>query len=218
MKNTFLLLAVAVLFFSCSSPLDKKYSDENLKQDATKIKEEGELVEEDSKLLGSWILKSKLQGEKLSDMTYREILNQAKNFRQEQEELAEKAKKEAEARNKKMQNAIVVSIFNKGFVSADYQSYNYFDYAVKNKSNKDIQAFKFNFNIYDALGDEISDGYQVSSTDSIIKANEEFKTRIFYNYNQFMDDDIKIKNAKFDAFIFNIRINKIVYTDGSTLE
>jgi hypothetical protein len=218
MKKTILLLAMISLIVACSSPLDKKYSDETMEADAKEIKESGDLDSEDAKLIAGWIMKSKFQGKDLTDKTYREILEEAKDFKTEQEELAKKAKMEAEAKKKKMQEAIVVSLFDKGFAKADYEDYNSFSYVLKNKSEKDIKAFKFSFDIYDALGDELGDGYQVSSTDNTVKAGEEFKTTIYYDYNQFTNDDIKIKNAKFEDLTFDIRVHKIVYTDGTILE
>lgn len=218
MRKTILLLALLLVLVSCTSPLDKKYSNETLETDAKEIKESGDLEDDDAELLAGWIMKSKLQGKNLSDKTYREIIDEAKIFKTEQEELAAKAKKETEDKKNKMQEAIVVSLFDKGFAKADYQDYNSFSYILKNKSSKDIKAFKFSFNIYDALGDELGDGYSISSTDKTVPAGEEFKTTIYYNYNQFTNDDIKIKNAKFEDLTFDIQVQKIVYTDGTTLE
>jgi len=218
MKKTVLLFTAITILFSCSSPLDRKYSEENLQKDAKEIKESGKLKSEDLELLAGWIMKSKFQGNDLSDKTYNEIINEAKSFKKEQEELASKAKKEAEIKKKRMQETMIISIFDKGFTKSDWETYNSFSYVVKNKSNKDIKAFKFSFKIYDVLGDEIGDGYRVSSTDKIIKANEESKKTIYYDFNQFMNKDIIIKNAKFKDLSFDIKVDKIVFTDNSVLE
>jgi hypothetical protein len=218
MKNTFLLLTVVLTLLSCSSPLDKNYNDDTLKEDAQEIKESGDLEENDAELIAGWIMKSKLTGQDLSDKTYREILEEAKSFKNEQVELAQKAKEDAAAKKKQMEEATVVSLFDKGFAEGDFESYNTFSYILKNKSRKDIKAFKFSFDIYDALGDELGTGYGVSSTENIVKAGEEFQKTIYYDFNRFTNDDIKIKNAKFKDLIFDVKVQKIVYTDGSILE
>ena len=218
MKKLILTSLFLAFLTSCSSPLNKKYSDENLEQDATEIKESGKLEDGDAELLAGWIMKSKLQGTSLEDKTYKEILDEAKKFKNEQEELALKAKKEAEEKKKIMQESVVISIYDKGFEQADYESYNSFNYVIKNNSKKDIKAFKFSFNIYDALGDEIGDGYSVSSTDETVKSGDEYKTTIYFDFNQFIDEDIELKNSKFSDLVIDVRPEKIVYTDGSILE
>ena len=57
-KITLFLFTVALI--SCSNPLDKKYSEATLKQDAKELKESNKMSDEDLQLLAGWILKSKL--------------------------------------------------------------------------------------------------------------------------------------------------------------
>ncbi|MDM1042148.1 MULTISPECIES: hypothetical protein [Empedobacter] len=215
-KITFFLFVA--LLVSCSNPLDKKYSETTLEQDAKAIKESKKLSDEDLQLLAGWIVKAKLTGESLESKTYDDILNEAKNYKLEQEKLKIEAEKAEAEKAKKMTDAITVSITGKGFIEADFQSYNTYKYAIKNKSSKTIDAVKFNFTILNKLGDEIGDGYELSLTDDKIAPNQVYINEAFFDYNQFMDQDIKIKNSKFEDLKFVIKVVKIVYTDGTTLE
>jgi len=218
MKKLTTYAVLAIMLAACSSPLDKPYSQDTFEEDAKAIKEAGALDDEDAKLLAGWIMKSALSGESLDGKTYNEIITEAKDFKAEQEALAEKARAEAEERKNRMKNAAVISIYEKGFTKLDYEDYNWFEYIIKNKSDKDIKAFKFSFDVYNTLGDKIGNGYQVSETKNQVAGNGEFSTKIYYDYNQFKNDDNIIKNAGIDELTFDIELIKVVYTDGTVLE
>ncbi len=126
MRKVILIFGSLLIILSCSSELDKKYSDDTFLLDAKEIKNSGNLNKEDIELLGKWIIKSKFRGDDLSQKTYGEILDEAKKVKKEKE-------------------AVVVSIFDKGFAKADYESYNSFSYIIKNKTGKSLlhtQAIK----------------------------------------------------------------------------
>lgn len=215
-KITLFLFTVALI--SCSNPLDKKYSEATLKQDAKELKESNKVSDEDLQLLAGWILKSKLSGESLDDKSYNDILKEAKAYKDDQEKLKLEAEKAEAEKAKKMSDALTVSITGKSFYKGDWDSSNVLKYAVKNKSDKTIDALKFSFNIFDKLGDEVGEGFQMSLTNDKIAPNQVYSNEAYYDYNQFMDQDIKIKNSKFEDLKFVIKIEKVVYTDGTILE
>ncbi|MFC0344034.1 hypothetical protein [Epilithonimonas hispanica] len=218
-----LLFITALILLSCSNPMNKPYNEETLQTDLKEIVEKKKMSEEDSKTFAGWLILAKLGDKNLKGKTYQEILDEAKNYKKEQEELELKAKAEEKAKADKMQKAATISIFEYNFVPADsdnyeYQDYHLFKYAIKNKSNKEIKALKFHFKIYNALGDEIGDGYEISLTDDRVSPNAIYRGYSMFNSNSYNSDDNKISNANFKDLKFDIITDKIVYTDGSVLE
>ncbi len=214
---TFMMVLFALLLVSCSSPLDRKYNKETLDDDVKAMRESG-VADDDMMAIGGWVMKSAIDNTNLDGKTYRDILKDAKDYSKKQKELEEKARKEAELLQKKMKEAAVISIYKKDFVAADYESYNVFSYVVKNTGDKDIKAFKAEFTITNVLGDEIGDGYRFDCTDHTVKVGEEYKTDVYFEYNRFINSTIEIKETPFKDLNFDIKITKIVYTDGSVLE
>ncbi len=60
MKKILLFSVITFLIISCTTPLDKKYSEENLVLDAKEIKKGGNLSEEDTQIMAGWIIRAKL--------------------------------------------------------------------------------------------------------------------------------------------------------------
>ena len=218
MIKKFTLFLFSIMLFSCSNPMNKKYSEATLEKDAKEIKDSKKLTDDELQLLAGWIVKAKLTGESLEDKSYQDILKEAKDYKIEQDKLKAEAEKLEAEKAKKMSDALSVSITGKGFDEGEWDSSNVIKYAVKNKTNKTIDALKFSFKVYDKLGDEIGDGYQMSITDDKIAPNQVYSNEAYYDYNQFMDRDIKIRNSKFEDLKFVIKVIKVVYTDGSVLE
>jgi len=80
---------LAVLLFSCSSTLDKKFNKDTAQEDLKSIK--SELDSTYLNLLVSSIIRLKFQDKKLKEMTYAEILEDGKKWKAEQKVLTEKA-------------------------------------------------------------------------------------------------------------------------------
>lgn len=236
MKKVLLGLVTAMLLLSCKKVIDQKVSLETAKEDVAKIKEEnkGEYTDADFDKMGDELAgsvfraalskgKDGIEDGVKFDKTYREYLDEAKSQRIEQEELAAKMKKEELARQAKMKSVITVSIYKKEFIPSSFEAgrlddYNVFDYAIENKSDKEIKAMKFSFSIKNALGDDIGNGYEIDVTDDRIAPKSVYKNRAAYDYNQFENSDKKIANAKFEDLTFDIDVLKIVYSDGTVLE
>jgi len=73
------IVMIGLSITSCSSnPLDRKYSDKTFVEDARAIKESKKLSDDDVKLLAGYIVRSKLTGENLDNMTYADMLKKAK--------------------------------------------------------------------------------------------------------------------------------------------
>ncbi|WP_115460578.1 hypothetical protein [Winogradskyella aurantiaca] len=211
---TFLLMLVTVI--SCSSPLDKKYNEDTFETDTKEIKESGNLSDEDALILAGWIMRSKLKSESLEGKTYNEIIKEAKDYRKEQEYLAEQTKLEEEEKRQRLGSALTVAMYNKGYEEYDYQDYLTYSFAFENKTDKDIRAFKGSISIRDLFDSEIK---SISLTiDDPIKAGEIFKGTYTTDYNQFREEDSRLRNKKIEDLVVIWTPEKIIFSDGSTLE
>src|SRR5690606_20339487 len=114
-------------------------------------------------LLASSMIRLKLQDKNLEDMTYAEILEDGKKWKLEQDKieaeqkaLAEKALKEEAERIKRLNKAVMVSCFEKGYVEIDYQDYITYKFVIQNKSDKNIRAIKGSITFTNLFDEEIT--------------------------------------------------------------
>ena len=222
MKKLFYLLVIVILA-SCSSPMNNTYSDATFENDLKAIREANALDSTEMNLLAMYFVRAKLLNESIEGKSYNEILAEAKIAKQKQEEeeriqreLAEKAKKEEEARIARLKNALTVTIFDKGYAEYDYQEYITYKFAFENKTDKEITAFTGQIMFTDLFDKEIKslnltydDGVAASSIKNYSATTD---------YNQFMNEDqlLKSKNLKQIKLVW--KPEKILFADGSTLE
>jgi hypothetical protein len=221
MKKTLLFISLIGLLWSCSSPLDKKFSKETSEKDIKEIKTELDSTE--LMLLAGSMIRLQMTGEKLEGMTYREILDNGKKWKAEQEKieaeqksLAEKAKKEEEARIKKLTESVLVSCYSKSFAEYDYQEYITYKFVIQNKSDKGIRAVKGSISFTNLFDEEIKSLSFVY--DQPIAAGKEVTWNAQTDYNQFMDDDVALKNKDLKDLKDVWKPEKIIFEDGTTLE
>ena len=220
MKKALIILS-SILVVACSSPLDKKYSEDTFEEDAKELR--NELDSTDAKLLLGSIFRLTLQQEDLSKMTYGEILENGKAWKAEQDRieaeqkaLQEKAAREEAERVARLQNAVMVTCFKKGYTEVDYQDYITYGFAIQNKSEQDIRAVKGEIMFTDLFDDEIK---TLSFTyDQSIKAGATANWNATTDYNQFMDDDVRLKNKELKDLKIVWKPIKVIFQDGSTLE
>jgi len=216
MKKITLISVVYLLLLSCSSPLNKKYNEETLSEDAKEIKEKGKLSEEDAQIMAGWIVRAKLSGDKLENKTYGEILTEAKDYNKEQELLAEKVRIEEEEKKNRLGTALTVAMYDKGYTKYDYQDYLTYSLAFENKSQKNIRAFKGSLIINDLFDSEIK---SINLTiDDPIASGETFKGTYTSDYNQFKDEDSRLKNKNIGDLKIVWIPEKIIFEDGTILE
>lgn len=221
MKNLFLYLLLFLLITSCSSPLDKKFNQETSKEDMKEIV--ASLDSNEVKLLMGSMVRLAFKGEKIEGMTYNEILESGKKWKAEQEAkeaeekvLAEKAKKIEEERTARLNQALTVTIFDKGFYKVNYQDYITYKFAFENKSQKDITAFTGQLMFTDLFDKEIK---KINLTyDDGVKAGSIVNYDATTEYNQFMDGDQLLKSKSLDKIKLVWTPEKILFADGSKLE
>ncbi len=216
MKKTLLILSFISFLISCSGPLDKKYNEDTLASDAKEIREDGKLTDEEVQIMAGWIIRAKMTNENLEGQTYAEILNEAKDYKKQQEELAEKARYEEDQKRQKLGAALTVALYDKGYEKYDYEDYLTYSLAFENKTDKNIRAFKGSISINDLFDTEIK---TINLTiDDPIKAGETFKGTYTTEYNQFMDEDKRLKGKDLADLSVVWTPEKIIFEDGSTLE
>jgi len=218
MKQLSLLvtLSTILLLVSCSNPLNKKYSDKTLEEDAKAIKESKKIDDDDAELLGTYIMRAKLTNENIEGMTYADMLKKAKDIKAEQKALADKAAKEETEKRQRLGSAINVALYDIGYQKADYDDYIVYNMAFENKSGKDIKAVKGSLLITDLFDKEIKNINIVF--DDGVKANDTYKTSYTTDYNQFMDEDQSLRSKTMKEIKFVWTPEKILFEDGTVLE
>lgn len=221
MKKQLLLIGITAFLFSCSSPMDKKFNEETAKEDIAAIK--SKLDSTDLQLLAGSMIRLKFQDKKLEEMTYAEILENGKKWKAEQEKveaeqkaLAEKAAKEEAERKKRLNEAVMVSCYEKGFTKYDYEDYITYKFVIKNKSEKQIRAVKGGITFTNLFDDKISSLNFVY--DQPIEAGKEVTWNATTDYNQFKDEDQALKNKELKDLKVIWKPEKIIFENGTTLE
>lgn len=221
MKNYILAIIASVTLYACSTPLDKKYNEETLKQDLEAIQKQVDST--DYQILAGTYIRYSMQGKDMSAMTYEQLLKEGKDWKAEQERIeaeqkamAEKAAKEEAARIARLQEAVMVSCYEKGFTKYDYQEYITYKFVIKNKTEKDIRALKGGLMFTNLFDDEIKKINFVY--DEPIAAGQEVSWSATTDYNQFIDSDRTLKNKDLEDMKLVWQPEKIMFVDGSSLE
>jgi hypothetical protein len=226
MTKSIFTLTIAGLFFaltSCNNPLNKKYNEDNLDKDLKEIVESKKADTTDMVYIAMYIMRAKMLGEKLEGKSYNDILENAKELRKEAEKeeaeakaLAEKAAKEEQEKREMFARILTVALYDKGYYKDDWEDYLTYEVAYENKCDKDIRAVKGSLLITDLFDQEIKTINLVE--DEGIPAGKIIKKSYTTNYNQFMDEDTRLRSKS----IKDIKVvwipEKIIFGDGTTLE
>lgn len=219
LKATILLLIIVIV--SCSSPVDKIYSKEGFKEDLPELKKE--LSSDEIELLAATIVRFALIDEsKLNIMSYKELLQEGVAFKVEQDSiqaaqkaLAEELKAERDAKMKKLREATMVTCFEKGFTTYNYQDYITYKFGIQNNSDKDIRALTGRLIFNDLFDKEVS---VINFTyDEPVKSGTRVVWEATTDYNQFQSDDVTLKNKDLDNLKLVWEPEKIIFSDGSEL-
>ncbi|MCB9360947.1 MAG: hypothetical protein H6587_06025 [Flavobacteriales bacterium] len=101
MKRVLQILIITICLTSCSSePIDRKVSTDNLDKDFKEIRKS--LSKEESDMLEAFYFIKSVSAEPVSEMTYSELLEEAKKYDKEEKARIEEKKKEKEAEMKRI--------------------------------------------------------------------------------------------------------------------
>ena len=200
---------------SCNNPLNKKYNDATFLEDAKEIGESKKLNEQDAKMLVGYIMFAKLGGKEIEGKTYAEILQTAKDYKSEQEQLAAKAKKEEEEKRAAMSAVLTVAMYDKGYVKEGFEDYLQYAIAFENKTDKDIRAIKGTLIITDLFDTEIKT-IEIIMDDGL-PAKQTVKMVYTTDFNQFMEEDKNLANKDMKDIKTIWTSEKIIFADGTAL-
>ncbi len=106
-----------------------------------------------------------------------------------------------------------LTVEKKSFASQSFQDANMFTFKFTNNSGKDIEGVQGTINFMDLFGNSIK---QVQlSYDEGIKAGESKLYTASVDYNQFMEDDIKLRGTDLSKLKYEWDVDTIVYIDGT---
>ncbi len=113
---------------------------------------------------------------------------------------------------------VTLEITSKNFHEADYMSGNYqdqitMDLKFTNATEKEIRGVEGVLTFYDIFDNKIS--ATKVSYDKGIPANESKVWKSGTDYNQFIDEDIKLRNTELKNLKYKWEISTIIYADGS---
>jgi len=106
-----------------------------------------------------------------------------------------------------------LEITKKGFSSGDFIEYNTFTFKLTNTTDKNIQGVKGAIIVNDLFGDQIT-GFTFSY-DEGVNTGESKLYNVVLDYNQFINEDIKLKQTALSKINYEYQIQTIIYTDGS---
>jgi len=113
---------------------------------------------------------------------------------------------------------VTLEITKKGFNAADYMSGSYQDQITMslkftNTTDKEVRGVEGALTFYDIFDNKIS--ATKVSYDKGIPANGSKVWESGTDYNQFMDEDIKLKNTELKDLKYKWEVSTIIYADGS---
>lgn len=222
MKNfIFIFFSISILY-SCSSPLDKKYDEKNFEKVLTALRNNKDTAT--AMLIVGTVIREGMEGKKIEGKTYREILEDGKKWKAEQDKieaeqkaLAEKAKKDEEDRIKRLNGIAIVTCFEKGYIEYDYQNYITLKFVIQNKSEKEIRAIKGTMKFTNLFDEEIKNINFVYD-DKPISIGKQATWDGTIKYNEFRDEDVTFKSKDLKDMKMVWNPEKIIFVDGSTIE
>lgn len=240
MANVGLYMRIRLVLFSafivalvgCVDPYDYKIpadmekwkSDEALRTTIEKLKPE------DKEVLARYMLGAGMRqafGQPTSELSIRDAVaaqrkREAENAAKEAEEkaLAERVKKEREEAIAKMNTILTVAMTGLSFHDADWRNGVQDGFAVsfafQNKTERDLAGVKGTVRFADMFDDEIK---QVNlSMDEAIPAGQTVTWRGELGFNQFIEDDKKLRNTAVDKLKVSWIPTTYLFTDGTRMD
>lgn len=221
MKTILYTLVPLIVLLSCSHPLDRPFKEDNIEEDIMEIKKS--LSSKEVDLLSAYLVMKSMDDQRILGKTYRDLLEEARDFRDEQEaqmaeekRLAEKAKEAERERIRRLNQALTVSIFDKGFSEYNYQEFVTYKFTFENKTDKDIKAFTGLITLNDLFDKEISSFTLTYDKGIPAKSSKNWNAQT--DYNPFIDKDVALKGKDLDNLKIIWTPEKIIFDDGEEWE
>lgn len=234
-----ILASVVVLLTSgCSNPKNLLITETNKETLLGEIKDSKSLTVEEVQLLQGYLMRyamadglKSLNGGKnelpLEGKTVGELIVLQRQWAEDlkteearQKRLAEEAKAKKDAVAAELRKSITLTVFDKGFVDSNWQASRYEDlmtYSItyKNNSSMAIRAFQGQVVFQDLFGDKVN-GFNLKISDPI-GAGETATWRGTTKFNQFDDEDVRLRNTDLKDLKVVWVPERIIFADGTTI-
>jgi hypothetical protein len=151
----FVLCSTALLFASCSNPLDKEFNRETAEADFTRLVKLGKVDSTDASMMAHFMVEHNLIGAQVLEIgaTYRDILGEAKAFWRHSGKVAPARGEEKVPRPSAVTVEAKADI--KKIQQSEWSSSLPYTLTISNISEKPIKAFKGRFIFTDAFGEPL---------------------------------------------------------------
>lgn len=215
MRKIIFVSSLFLLLIACNNPLSKPYKEATVKEDLKEIIDSKKLSEDDAKMLLGYIMLAKLGNKNIEGKTYKELLEEAKKIKKENEDKAAEEEKEHADKRERLGKVFTATMIEKGYETL-FGDYLYFDIRIENKTDKDIRAVKGAFQISDLFDAKIK-GLNIVE-DDVIPAHSIDTITYTIDYNKYKDDHVTLRNKDMDDLKIVWNPEKIIFADGTTLE
>lgn len=200
MRKFFLLVLCITLFLStgCNSRSSNTIEIENLKKQIQELKAENEKLKTNSK-------SSEIQSVSTEDLV-----------------LADSTNKENNQPEIDLYNAVTVTLVEKKLIPKDtsngqFSDFVSFTFRCKNNTDKEIVGFRGNGIFLDMFGSAIQT-LKINFDSKNIEPNQEItNSDLGLEVNQFLDEDIKIRDTELSRMKFTFAPSTIIFKDGTKL-
>lgn len=115
-------------------------------------------------------------------------------------------------KKEEQEDLITAELLGKGFSSENYTDSITLQISFENKTGRDIRAFEGAVVLSDLLGNQIK---RVRLSDSEPRwSGNNYLWNGTIRYNQFIQEDIELRNTSLDALNMDFEVQKILYADG----
>ena len=217
------IFASMILVASCApDPMEYRITEANQNSFMEELKD-SEMTTEQVRLLIAAQMRSafdddfSLVGKTIGEVISDERILQAERAarKAEEERLAEEALLKAEAISAEMREAITLTVYDKGFQEGRFDDSITFQIAYENKSDMDIRAYTGNIRFEDLFGREIQEIRLTIDDPIAVGAKATWSGGV--DYNQFDDDDQKLRNTDMEDMRIEWLPATILFSNGTVL-
>ena len=119
-------------------------------------------------------------------------------------------------------SAVTVELIGKDVLWTDAYAGRYsdevtFDFNYTNNTEKDIRGFQGDMTFYDMFGDEIIT-ISFEDTETVPAGSAMNQPNLYLEVNEFLPEDVKLRDTKFEDMTMEFKATKIIFSDGSVME
>ncbi|WP_336783415.1 hypothetical protein [Paenibacillus illinoisensis] len=220
---------MTVVLSACGKPITEELYSETVSQD---VKESTQLTQEEKDYYSKAVEYANSESTDLSAKTVSQIISGEKERqlkieeeeKKRQEEITrkqEEAEKEKQAQLKLLDESIKVGLIKKNVTYKDTDKWIFSDSInmtldLSNNSDMAVKGFQGIITFKDMFGNEIK-SLNVKY-DNVIKAGDSTSYDGSVEVNQFMDEDIELRDTPLEKITVEFKMDQIIFDDGTTVK